>query len=113
MHCLHVQESCHTFLPDHKDDSEVYGKIAVKLVSKETTTDYTIQQLEVSEDKPHPQGHASSGVEQPVVKVGVFHYLRWPKHGTPRGTSALLELIQYINKTQMTSGNKPITVMCK
>ena len=114
MHCLHVQESCHTFLPDHKGDSEVYGKIAVKLVSKETTIDYTIQQLEVSEDKPHPQGHASSGVEQPVVKVvGVFHYLRWPKHGIPRGTSALLELIQYINKTQMTSGNKPITVMCK
>ena len=113
MHCLHVQESCHTFLPDYKGDSEVYGKIAVKLVSKETTTDYTIQQLEVSEDKPHPQCHAFSDAEQSMVKVGVFHYLRWPKHGTPRGTSALLELIQYINKTQMTSGNKPITVMCK
>ena len=80
---LHVQESCHTFLSDHKGDSEVYGKIAVKLVSKEATADYIIQQLEVSEDRPHPQVHVSSGVEQPVVKVGVFHYLCWPKHGTP------------------------------
>ena len=97
-------------MPEHKGDSEVYGKIRVKLVSKETTTDYVIQQLEVYEDKPHPQGHASS---EAVVKVGVFHYIRWPKHGTPRGTAALLDLIQHINKTQMTSGNKPITVMCK
>ena len=100
-------------MPEHKGDSEVYGKTAVKLVSKETTTDYVVQQLEVSEDKPYPQGHTSSSAEQPVVKVGVFHYLRWSKHSTPRGTSALLELIQYINKAQTISGNKPITVMCK
>ena len=86
----------------------MYGKIQVKLVSKETTADYVIQQLEVSEDKPHPQYSASSGVEQVMVKVSV-----WPKQGSPRGTAALLDLIQHINKTQMTSGNKPITVMCK
>ena len=108
-----MQEACYPYLPEHKGDSEVYGKIKVKLVAKETTTDYNIQQLEVSEDKPHQQGYTSSGTEQAVVKVGVFHYLRWPKHGTPRGTSALLEFIQYINKIQMASGNKPITVMCK
>jgi protein tyrosine phosphatase len=113
LNCLHVQEACSPYLPEHKGDSEVYGKIRVKLVSKETTTDYVIQQLEVSEDKPHPQVHAYSGIAEAVVKVGVFHYVRWPKHGTPRGTAALLELIQHINKTQMTSGNKPITVMCK
>ena len=85
----------------------------MKLVSKETTTDYVIKKLEVSEDKPHPQHPASSIVEQVVVKVGVFHYVRWPKQGSPRETAALLELIQHINKAQMTSGNKPITVMCK
>ena len=107
--CL-LQEACCPYLPEHKGDCEVYGKIRVKLISKETTTDYVIQQLEVYEDKPHSQGHASS---EAVVKVGVFHYVRWPKHGTPRGTTALLDLIQRINKTQMTSGNKPITVMCK
>ena len=49
---LHVQEACFSYLPEHKGDSEVYGKIRVQLVSKETTTDYVIQQLEVSEDKP-------------------------------------------------------------
>jgi hypothetical protein len=99
-------------MPENKGDSKVYAKIQVKLVSKETTTDYVMQQLEMSEE-PHPQEYTSSGVEQAVVKVDVFHYVRWPKQGTPQGTAALLHLIQCINKTQMTSGNKPITVMCK
>ena len=111
-HCL-LQEVCSPYLPEDKGDCEVYGKIRVKLVSKETTTDCVIQQLEVSEDKPHPQYSTSSCVEQVVMKVGVFHYVHWPKQGSPRGTAALLDLIQLINKTQMTSGNKPITVMCK
>ena len=107
-----LQEACHVFLPDHKGESEVYGEIKVKLIAKENSTDYIIQHLEVSEDKPLPQGHASSS-DQQVVKVGLFQYLRWPKHGTPRGATAILELIDYINKAQMSSGNKPITVMCK
>ena len=103
------QEACHTYLPASKGDCEVYGKTAVKLVSQDTSVDYVIRKLEIYEDGPHPQSPTPS--DQHTVTV--FHFLRWPKHGCPRGTSALLELMEYINKTQMSSGNKPITVMCK
>ena len=106
-----IQETCHAYLPDSKGDSEVYGKIAVKLVSQDISIDYIIRQVEISEDMPHPPGHTPS--DQGTRRVSVFHYLRWPKHSSPRGTTALLELMEYINKTQMSSGNKPITVMCK
>ena len=96
---------------DSKGDSEVFGKITVKMVSQDISTDYVIKKVEISEDKPHPQSPTLSSDQSKSVTV--FHYLRWPKHGSPRGTTALLELIDYINKTQMSSGNKPITVMCK
>ena len=101
----------HYFLPGCKGSSEVYGKVIVKLVSQETTTDYTIQQLELSEDKSSSHGPTSS--DHRIMTVTMFHYLCWPKHGTPQGTTALLELIKHINKKQISSGNKPITVMCK
>ena len=107
----HIQEACHSFLPDSKGDSEVFGKITVKMVSQDISTDYAIRQVVICEDKPHPQSPTLSADQS--RSVSVFHYLRWPKHGSPRGTTALLELIDYINKAQMGSGNKPITVMCK
>ena len=110
-HLYLTQEACHSFLPDSKGDSEVFGKITVKMVSQDISTDYAIRNVEISEDKPHPQSPTLSPDQSKSVTV--FHYLRWPKHGSPRGTTALLELIDYINKTQMSSGNKPITVMCK
>ena len=111
LHLYLTQEACHSFLPDSKGDSEVFGKITVKMVSQDISTDYAIRKVEIFEDKPHPQSPTLSSDQSKSVTV--FHYLRWPKHGSPRGTTALLELIDYINKTQMSSGNKPITVMCK
>ena len=104
----YVQEACHTYFPEHKGGCEVYGKVVVKLISQLNSTDYIIRKLEVFEDKSHPQGSTPSA--HPVT---IFQYLRWPKHGTPRVTSALLQLMEHVNKTQMSSGNKPVTVMCK
>ena len=107
-HFVQEAESCHALLPGSTGECAVYGKVSVKLVSQQSSTDYIIQQLEVFEDKPHPQGSTPSS--HPVT---LFHYLRWPKHGIPRVTFALLQLIENVNKSQMSSGNKPITVMCK
>ena len=90
------------YLPESKGSSEVYGTVTVKLVSQKTTTDYIVKELELSQER-------SLGTEA----VTMFHYLRWPKHGTPRTTSTLLEIIKYLNKRQMNSGNNPITIMCK
>ena len=42
----------------------------------------------------------------------LFQLLGWPKHGRP-SPSALLEVMENVNRVQMTTGNKAITVMCK
>ena len=83
----------------------MYGKIEVKFVSQQVSTDYTVKQVELSEDRG-PDKHDA-------MTVTLFHYLLWPKNGSPQRTTSLLEVIELVNKKQMSSGNKAITVMCK
>ena len=45
-------------------------------------------------------------------EVTLFH-LHQPKNTSPQRTASLLEVIELVNKKQMSSGNKAITVMCK
>ena len=106
-----LQEQCHAYLPGSKGSSKTYGKVTVKLVSQETSTDFIIRHLELSQDIPRSRISNTCLIRV----VTVFHYLCWPKHvrNTSQGTAALLEFMEYINRSQMSSGNKPITVMCK
>ena len=83
----------------------MYGKIKVKFVSQQVSTDYTVKQVELSEDRGTDRHDA--------MTVTLFHYLRWPKNGCLQRTASLLEVIELVNKKQMSSGNKAITVMCK
>ena len=39
--------------------------------------------------------------------------LLWPKTGCPSRPSVLLEVMENVNRVQMTTGNKAITIMCK
>ena len=89
-------------MPGSKGSSEVYDKVTVKLVSQNVSMDYAIKELELSQDK-----------SSETATVAVFHYLQWPKQGIPQGTSGLLQLIAHLNKRQMTTGNKLITIICK
>ena len=83
----------------------MYGKVEVKYVSQKASTDYIIKEVELSEDR---------GIDMhDTMTVTVFHYLRWPKNGSPQRTASLLEIIELVNKKQMSSGNRAITVMCK
>jgi hypothetical protein len=83
----------------------MYGKIEVKFVSQKVSPDYIVKQLEISEVK------GTSTLDTKTITL--FHYLRWPKNGSPQRTASLLEVIELVNKKQMGSGNKAITVMCK
>ena len=103
MYALHSQ-TYHNYLPGSIGSSEVYGKYIVKLLSETSADEYTISQLELCQEK---------STDEEKVKVTVFNYLCWPKQSIPQGTTGLLELIECINKKQMSSGNKPVTVMCK
>ena len=83
----------------------MYGKVEVKYVSQKTSTDYIIKEVELSEYRGTDKHE--------TMTVTVFHYLRWPKNGSPQRTASLLEIIELVNKKQMSSGNRAITVMCK
>jgi hypothetical protein len=83
----------------------MYGKIEVKFVSQKVSPDYIVKQLEISEVK------GTSTLDTKTITL--LHYLRWPKNGSPQRTASLLEVIELVNKKQMGSGNKAITVMCK
>ncbi len=44
--------------------------------------------------------------------VTLFHHTEWPLDGRPN-TGTLIEMLDMITKSQMSTGNRPITVMCK
>ena len=74
----------------------------MKVLSKKAMADYEVRQVELSHDNSPDK-----------MEVSVFHYLSWNKDGTLEGKPTLLELIEQVNKKQMGSGNRPITVVCK
>ena len=45
--------------------------------------------------------------------VTQFHMTGWPEHGRPASTGSVLELLDMTTSSQMNSGNRPITVICK
>ena len=93
------------FLPESKGSSVTYGKVEVKFVSQQVSTDYTVKQVEISEVR--------GADRHDTMTATLVHYLRWPKSGSPQRTASLLEVVELVNKKQMSSGNKAITVVCK
>ena len=106
---LTLQESFHCYWPINEGNSATYGKIVVKLYSEENHGDYIVQKFELMEDKQR----TSLSFSPSSLYVTQFQFLRWPEHSPPQETSSLLELVDKVNKVQMSSGNKAITVMCK
>ena len=44
--------------------------------------------------------------------VTQFHLTEWPPNKVPN-TGTLIEMLDMVTKNQMSTGNRPITVMCK
>jgi hypothetical protein len=44
--------------------------------------------------------------------VTQFHLTEWPPRQVPN-TGTLIEMLDMVTKNQMSTGNRPITVMCK
>ena len=45
--------------------------------------------------------------------VTQYQYTEWSEHSCPVNYENMLVLLEDLNKVQRSSGNKPITVMCK
>ena len=56
---------------------------------------------------------SSAKAEREGVTVTQFHYTVWSEHGIPSGTGQIIEMIDMLTRSQMNTGNKPITVVCK
>ena len=41
-----------------------------------------------------------------------FHHTHWPAYASPPSGS-LIEMLDMVTKTQISTGNRPITIMCK
>ena len=57
---------------------------------------------------PKSQGSPTEGFQ-----VTQFHHTEWPETGKPPAAGGLIEMIDLLMKTQMNTGNRAITVMCK
>ena len=45
--------------------------------------------------------------------VTQFHFTEWSIHGKPSDSSAMLMLLDMVNKAKINNGKAPITVTCK
>lgn len=50
---------------------------------------------------------------QEMVTVTQFHFHGWPPDGLPSNPGLLLDLMNRVLKNQISTGNKPIVVMCR
>ena len=51
---------------------------------------------------------------QPVsFVVTLYNFTEWREHSVPSAIPGVLTMLEDINKVQRTTGNKPITVICK
>ena len=101
--------SCH-YWPSEENEPVTYGKVMVKKVSQESRGNFVVRKFEIDEKK---QATSSLLDVKTSFNVTQFQFLVWPECETPPITSALLELVDNVNKVQMGSGNRPMIVMCK
>ncbi len=69
--------------------------------------DFVLRKLEIKEN----QGRQS--VTPTGFSITQFQFLKWQENAAPNTTSAILEIANLVQKVQMSTGNKPIVVMCK
>ena len=85
-----------------------YGRIKVQLLSEQDCGDFVIRKLEMGEADSHYQ---VPGVPDGIV-ITQFHHTKWSEKGETPVTSSILRLIDALIKTQISTGNQAITVMC-
>ncbi len=101
-----VQEVCHCFWPNSKGVSSDYGKLTVTLKDQKIFSDFVLRKFEIVED------HRRNSFTSKGTSITQFHYLKWQEK-VPHSTSAILEIVSLVQKVQMSTGNKPIVVVCK
>ena len=98
------------YWPGEGDDPETFGKVTVKKVAQQTHSDYVLRKFEIDEQKDQASSLLSIKTS---FTVSLFQFKEWPEHKCPQEAAPIIDLINCVIKVQMTTGNKPIVVMCK
>ena len=113
------------YWPVEVGGKEMFGLYEVTLKSEQSSDDYIIRQLTISKTVTFilimrhtvlttPQ-FACDALQDNSESTTVtqYHYLKWPEGGKPKVTSSILKMAADLVKTQSSTGNKGITVVCK
>ena len=95
------RESSYCYWPTEEEMAVSYGSISVMLQSQLLYDGYEVRTFKIR--------HKSE--DQDIV-VTQLHYTEWPEHGRPPNTASMVELMDTLTRTQMSTGNKPIVVHC-
>ncbi len=107
VHIWYVQEVCHRYWPQGKGETQEYGKLAVTFKDQKAFSEYVVRKFEIVENQNR------TSVAPTGTIITQFHYLRWQENSVPNSTTAILEIANLVQKVQMSTGNKPIVVICK
>ena len=108
------------YWPKEVKEHNIFGNYEIVLSSEESGCDYITRKLTVTKmvtlicclatllfTCAFSQDHKES------ITVTQYHYLQWPEGSKPKGTASILKMVADLVKTQSSTGNKGITVMCK
>ena len=98
---------CHRYWPQGKGAAQEYGKLAVTFKDQKEFSEYVARKFEIVENQTR------MSVAPTGTSITQFQYLRWQENSVPNSTTAILEIANLVQKVQMSTGNKPIVVMCK
>ncbi|PVD24787.1 hypothetical protein C0Q70_15273 [Pomacea canaliculata] len=100
------RRKCDQYWPT--DGMEIYGNMAVKLLSTVQRAHYTVNMFSLRNMKVKKR-HSMKGVSERVVYQ--YHYTEWPDHGVPDYTLPVLEFVQKSAACNPPDGG-PIVVHC-
>ena len=96
------RESSYCYWPTEEGTAVSYGNISVTLEETQSYEAYKIRKFAVAKEKSEDQRYV----------VTQLHYTEWPEHGRPTNAASMVELMDTLTRTQMSTGNKPIVVHC-
>ena len=101
--CCELQESSYCYWPEDEGEDVVSGRLRVKLVRVRGHGDITERKLEVTE---------CDSVSTNPLTIRMIQLTSWPIQGLPH-PSAIMSLIDKLNRVLMRSSSKQTVVMCR
>ena len=101
--CCELQESSYCYWPEDEGEEMVSGRLRVRLVRVRGHGDITERKLEVTE---------CYSVSTNPLNIRMIQLTSWPLQGLPH-PSAIMSLIEKINRVLMRSSSKQTVVMCR